>query len=291
MLPDRELSVVSRSLRINRKSKVLRRRELWKKIARERENGNKQETMGNTRGRLYAVTFYPQAVDIGVGTFALVPARATVGEDKALPVERPVFRPCRFLKKFYKLKCAKTKIPDETPFVQLDFEQIAAEIHFRREIVERCIHETLLFFAGALQDDKEVEFSFKGIGILAVRRKVVSMTFVDDCLLELDGTGNMPAALLGDSKMMRTVAFAGKNDFSRLSRDEVITLPSADKAASPLSMCPERVRGGRVCGGSKEGACGDHQLSGVKAGEAPAEAAGDGLHLRPLTNRRPLRFL
>ena len=88
---------------------------------------------------------------------------------------------------------------DETPFVQLDFEQIAAEIHFRREIVERCIHETLLFFAGALRDDKEVEFSFKGIGILAVRRKVVSMTFVDDCLLELDGTGNMPAALLGVS--------------------------------------------------------------------------------------------
>ncbi|NXS72720.1 CCD81 protein, partial [Pandion haliaetus] len=102
-----------------------------------------------------------RAVEIGVGTFALVPARATVGEGKVLPVERPVFRPCRFLKKFYKLKCAKTKIPDETPFVQLDFEQIAAGIHFRPEIVERCIHETLLSFAGALRDNKEVEFSFK----------------------------------------------------------------------------------------------------------------------------------
>ena len=52
-----------------------------------------------------------QAVEIGVGTFAVVPARATVGEDKVLPVERPVFQPCRMLKKFYKLKCAKTKIP------------------------------------------------------------------------------------------------------------------------------------------------------------------------------------
>ncbi|XP_069633321.1 uncharacterized protein [Haliaeetus albicilla] len=135
---------------------------------------------------------------------------------------------------------------DETPFVQLDFEQIAAEIHFRREIVERCIHETLLFFAGALRDNKEVEFSFKGIGILAVRRKVVSMTFVDDCLLELDGTGNMPAALLGDSKMMRTVAFAGKNDFSRLSRDEVITLPRLaletphQPSAPAISLKPRR---------------------------------------------------
>lgn len=52
-----------------------------------------------------------QAVDIGVGTFALVPAHAMVGEDKVLPVERPVFQPCRLLRKFYKLKCAKSKIP------------------------------------------------------------------------------------------------------------------------------------------------------------------------------------
>ncbi|NXF40005.1 CCD81 protein, partial [Nyctibius bracteatus] len=102
-----------------------------------------------------------RAVEIGVGTFAVVPEHATVGEDQVLTVERPVFQLCRFFKKFYKLKCRKTKIPDETPCVQLDFEQIAAAIHFRREIVERCIHETLLFFAGAIQDKKEVEFSFK----------------------------------------------------------------------------------------------------------------------------------
>ncbi|NXW12128.1 CCD81 protein, partial [Fregetta grallaria] len=102
-----------------------------------------------------------RVVEIGVGTFAVVPARATVGEDKVLPVERPVFQPCRFLKKFYKLKCAKSKIADETPVVQLDFEQIATDIHFRPAIVEQCIHETLLFFAGALRDKKEVEFFFK----------------------------------------------------------------------------------------------------------------------------------
>ncbi|XP_074935253.1 coiled-coil domain-containing protein 81-like [Phalacrocorax aristotelis] len=136
-----------------------------------------------------------------------------LGEDKVLPVERPVFRPCRFLKKFYKLRCAKTKIPDETLSVPLDFEQIAADIHFRREIVEQCIHETLLFFAGALRDNKEVEFCFKSIGIVAVRRKAVGMTFFDDCLLELDATGNMLAALLEDSKMRGIVAFPGKNRF------------------------------------------------------------------------------
>ncbi|NWT48742.1 CCD81 protein, partial [Chroicocephalus maculipennis] len=102
-----------------------------------------------------------RAVEIGVGTFAVVPACATVGEDEVLPLERPVFKPCKFLKKFYKLKCAKTKIPDETACVPLDFEQIAADIHFRQEVVELCVHETLLFFAGTLRDEKEVEFSFK----------------------------------------------------------------------------------------------------------------------------------
>ncbi|KAK4816099.1 hypothetical protein QYF61_011323 [Mycteria americana] len=187
-----------------------------------------------------------RAVEIGVGTFAVVPARATVGEDKVLPVERPVFQPCRMLKKFYKLKCAKTKIPDETPSVQLDFEQIAADIHFRREIVEACIHETLLFFAGALRDKKEVEFSFKGIGILAVRRKAVSMTFLDDFLLDLDATGNMLAALLEDSRMRAIVAFPGKNDFARLSQDGVITLPrlaveTPHQASAPaISLKPRR---------------------------------------------------
>ncbi|NXP79427.1 CCD81 protein, partial [Ramphastos sulfuratus] len=101
-----------------------------------------------------------KAVDIGVGTFAVLPACATVERDKVLPVERPVFQLCRFLRRFYRLKCAKTRIPEKTPVVELDCAQIGAEIHFRQEIVKQCIHETLLFFAGALQDQKEVEFFF-----------------------------------------------------------------------------------------------------------------------------------
>lgn len=85
---------------------------------------------------------------------------------------------------------------DDTPTVQPDIEEVAASTHFRHEIVEQCVQETLIWFAGALRDNKEVEFSFRGIGILAVRNKVVSMTFLDSCLLELDTTGNMLKALL-----------------------------------------------------------------------------------------------
>ncbi|NWS14254.1 CCD81 protein, partial [Pachyramphus minor] len=102
-----------------------------------------------------------QAVEIGVGTFALVPVQVSMEEGTVLTVERPVFVENKHLRTFYNLECEETKIPDETPVVQLDFEEIAADTHFRREIVELCVHETLLCFAGALADNKEVEFSFK----------------------------------------------------------------------------------------------------------------------------------
>ncbi|NXM77978.1 CCD81 protein, partial [Serilophus lunatus] len=102
-----------------------------------------------------------RAVEIGVGTFALVTVHASMEEGKVLPVERPVFVLSKPLRSFYSLECDEIKIPVEIPVVQLDFEDIAAETHFRQEIVEQCIQETLLCFAGALRDNKEVEFSFK----------------------------------------------------------------------------------------------------------------------------------
>ncbi|KAM6035456.1 uncharacterized protein LJ206_000846 [Theristicus caerulescens] len=72
------------------------------------------------------------------------------------------------------------------------------------------------------------------------------MTFFDDCLLQLDATGNMLAALHGDSKMRAIVAFPGKTDFSRLSRDGVVTLPrlaveTPHQASAPvISLKPQR---------------------------------------------------
>ncbi|KAM8983235.1 uncharacterized protein PRD47_019400 isoform 1-T1 [Ara ararauna] len=249
-----------------------------------------------------------KAVDIRIGTFALVLVHAKVGEDKVLPVERPVFQLCRFMKKFYKLKCAKTKIPKEIPFVQLDFEQIGADIRFRQEIVEQCIHETLLFFAGAIRDKREVELSFRSVGILAVRRSAVSMTFFDDCLLELDTTGNMQAALLGNPKMMRIVAFAGKNDYSRLSQDGVIVLPRLvvviphQASDHVMSLKPRResapwgrgARRGNVPAECWQGAVGAHLIF-MKAGESRSlckvwerRSSSASLHTHPGPCGRPL---
>ncbi|NXO25595.1 CCD81 protein, partial [Cisticola juncidis] len=110
---------------------------------------------------IYKQLLQKKAVDIGIGSFAVVPAHATVEEGKVLPVERPVFILNKPLKMFYNLESDETKIPEKTPVVYPDFEAIAANTHFRQEILEQCVQETLLCFAGALRDNKEVEFSFK----------------------------------------------------------------------------------------------------------------------------------
>ncbi|NXK64505.1 CCD81 protein, partial [Sylvietta virens] len=110
---------------------------------------------------IYRQLLQKRAVEIGVGSFTVVPAHASVAEGKVLPVERPMFILNKPLKMFYNLESDETKIPDETTVVQLDFEDIAAHTHFRHEIVEQCVQEILLCFAGALRDNKEVEFSFR----------------------------------------------------------------------------------------------------------------------------------
>ncbi|XP_040397575.1 uncharacterized protein LOC121062058 isoform X3 [Cygnus olor] len=131
----------------------------------------------------------------------------------------------------------------ETLVAPLDFGQIASDIRFRPQIVEQCIHETLLLFAGALLEEKDVEFFFKGIGILTVRRKVVTMNFYTEFLLEVDGTNNMYEALLTDSKMMDMIAFDGKNKYTRISGNSFITLPTLilqNPHCNPISIKPKR---------------------------------------------------
>ncbi|XP_021237589.1 coiled-coil domain-containing protein 81-like, partial [Numida meleagris] len=166
-----------------------------------------------------------RAVDIGIGSFAVVPTRAAAGQDGALEVDTPVFQLNQHVQTFYNLKDSKTKIPSEIFEHPLNFEEIAQTIYFRPPIVEQCIHETLLFFAEALRGKKEVDFLFRRLGILSLRGRQVTMNFFDDCALELDATGNMLPALLGDSEMMNMIAFRGKSKFTRRSVDGCIVLP------------------------------------------------------------------
>ncbi|OXB82650.1 UNVERIFIED_CONTAM: hypothetical protein H355_003945, partial [Colinus virginianus] len=172
-----------------------------------------------------------KAVNIAIGTFAVVPTRVAAGENGYLDVEEPVFQMNHRIQSFYKLKPSKNKIPPEMFTHPLNFEEIAQIICFRTPIVEQCIHETLLFFAEALRGNKELDFFFEGLGILSVRRNKAMMKFFDDCVLQLDSTGNMLPALLEDPEMLNMIAFGGKNTYTRCSQDGCIVLP---RRAQPL---------------------------------------------------------
>lgn len=52
-----------------------------------------------------------QAVEIGIGNFAVVPTHATVAEGKVLPIERPMFILNKPVKMFYSLESEEAKIP------------------------------------------------------------------------------------------------------------------------------------------------------------------------------------
>ena len=60
-----------------------------------------------------------QAVDIGIGSFAIVSARAAAGEDGVLVVDKPIFQLNQHVQRFYKIKEPKTKIPCKKNFVLL----------------------------------------------------------------------------------------------------------------------------------------------------------------------------
>ncbi|XP_040512126.1 coiled-coil domain-containing protein 81-like [Gallus gallus] len=176
-----------------------------------------------------------RAVDIGIGSFAVVSARAAAGEDGVLVVDKPIFQLNQHVQEFYEIKEPKTKIPSEMFEYPLDFQEIAKNSYFRVPIVERCIHETLLFFAEAIRGKKEVDFFFKRLGILSLRGQEVIMNFFDDCVLQLDATGNMLPALLGDPEMMNMIAFKGKNKFTRRSEDGCIIIPKIGVEGSKTS--------------------------------------------------------
>ena len=60
-----------------------------------------------------------QAVDIGIGTFAVVPADTTSADGKAMVVQKPVFQTCKSVKIFYQLKCVEIEIPCKKIFAYL----------------------------------------------------------------------------------------------------------------------------------------------------------------------------
>ncbi|KAL0629852.1 Coiled-coil domain-containing protein 81 [Plecturocebus cupreus] len=131
----------------------------------------------------------------GFGTFTFMRQKLEVGNNKFILIQRPVFIMAEKLVQIHGLKQNKEYTPGDIPIVPLNFVMIALEGPFNRDVVEGCVKETLLFLSRSISMKQNVEFTFKGIGVLMIRDGKVKMRFYKDFLCTMDGSGALAKAL------------------------------------------------------------------------------------------------
>nr|XP_004658323.2 coiled-coil domain-containing protein 81 [Jaculus jaculus] len=130
----------------------------------------------------------------GLGTFTFTRQNLEVG-NKFVLVQRPVFIMAEKLVQTHGLKQNKVYSPGDIPVVPLNFVMISLEGPFNRDTVEGCIKETLLFLSRSISTKQNVEFVFKGIGVLVIKDSKVKMRFYKDFICTMDGSGTLTKAL------------------------------------------------------------------------------------------------
>ncbi|XP_052618581.1 coiled-coil domain-containing protein 81 [Peromyscus californicus insignis] len=141
----------------------------------------------------------------GLGTFTFTRQKLEVGNNKFILVQRPVFIMAEKLVQSHGLKQNKVFSPGDIPVVPLNFVMISLEGPFNRDTIEGCVKETLLFLSRSISVKQNVEFTFKGIGVLSIRDSKVKMRFSKDFLCTMDGSGTLTKALANRPGTMDSV--------------------------------------------------------------------------------------
>ncbi|XP_022082027.1 coiled-coil domain-containing protein 81-like isoform X2 [Acanthaster planci] len=131
----------------------------------------------------------------GLGTFTFTQKKLDIGNNKFILIQRPVFSLSEKFAQTHRLDYAKHFTSGQIPIVQLNFTVLSAESPFDRDTVERCVKEVLLSLSRSVQSNRNVEFTFTGIGRLAIRDGKVKMKFYKDFLNMMDGSGTLAEAL------------------------------------------------------------------------------------------------
>ncbi|KAM4848202.1 coiled-coil domain-containing protein 81 isoform X1 [Urocitellus parryii] len=130
----------------------------------------------------------------GFGTFTFTRQKLEMG-NKFILIQRPVFIMTEKLLQTHGLSQNKVYSPGDIPVVPLNFIMISLESPFNRDTVEGCVKETILFLSRSISIKKNVEFTFKGIGVLVIKDGKVKMKFYKDFLCNMDGSGTLIKAL------------------------------------------------------------------------------------------------
>ncbi|XP_060223484.1 coiled-coil domain-containing protein 81 isoform X2 [Meriones unguiculatus] len=141
----------------------------------------------------------------GLGTFTFTRQQLEMGNKKFILVQRPVFIMAEKLVQTHGLKQNKVFSPGDIPVVPLNFVMISLEGPFNRDTIEGCVKETLLFLSRSISVKQNVEFTFKGIGVLSIRDSKVKMRFYKDFLCAMDGSGTLTKALANRPGTMDSV--------------------------------------------------------------------------------------
>ncbi|KAM8812658.1 coiled-coil domain-containing protein 81 [Rhynchonycteris naso] len=131
----------------------------------------------------------------GLGAFTFMRQTLDVGSNKSILFQRPTFIMAEKLLQLHGLQQKKVHTPGDIPIVPLNFALISLESSFNRDTVEGCVKETLLFLSRSISIKQNVEFTFKGVGVLVIRDGRVKMRFFKDFLCTVDGSGTLAKAL------------------------------------------------------------------------------------------------
>ncbi|XP_075402538.1 coiled-coil domain-containing protein 81 [Tenrec ecaudatus] len=132
----------------------------------------------------------------GLGIFTFMRQKLEMGSNKFILIQRPIFILSEKLIQLHGLTQNKVHTPGDIPIIPLNFITISLESPYNRDIVEGCVKETLLFLSRSIATQHNVEFTFKGIGVLMIRHGKVKMRFFKDFLCGMDGSETLMKALV-----------------------------------------------------------------------------------------------
>ncbi|XP_053312075.1 coiled-coil domain-containing protein 81 [Spea bombifrons] len=131
----------------------------------------------------------------GLGTFTLSRIKLDVGNNKFIVMQRPIFLLSEKFAQVHGVAFSKSFSSGDIPVVPLNFVAVALATPYTRDTVEGCIKETINIFSRSVATKQNVEFNFKGIGVLHIRDLKVKMKFFKDFINSLDGTGSLMKSL------------------------------------------------------------------------------------------------
>lgn len=126
-----------------------------------------------------------------LGTFTFVSLRSLVTQKKAIVVQRPVLTLCDKLVRTHRLQQPMRPTSGEHHIMPLNYSALAISSGYDRDSIELAVLEVAQALTRAIRAKSNVEFLFRGIGVLYVKSLVCKMKFFHEFLRRMDRTENL----------------------------------------------------------------------------------------------------